>query len=150
MKNGFSYDWMPNGYRDVKVNPVVNGHLCEIQLQLGEFFTLKHGQHAVYKWARELNVATEVEPEYLLENLSGEVMEEMLRLAQRDWHGTGYCLTDLQVAAGQFDEAETGIRQVDSALIDVQLHFLVFAPVCFCVDTAVFQCASALSTVYAP
>ncbi|CAM9418900.1 unnamed protein product, partial [Ectocarpus sp. 4 AP-2014] len=52
VKNGFISDWMPSGYRDVKVNPIVNGHLCEIQLHLHGFIVLKSGQHAVYEWAR--------------------------------------------------------------------------------------------------
>ncbi|CAM9679905.1 unnamed protein product, partial [Laminaria digitata] len=50
--NGFNSDWMPSGYRDVKVNPIVNKHLCEIQLHLRAFLSLKAGQHAVYEWAR--------------------------------------------------------------------------------------------------
>ncbi|CAN0533418.1 unnamed protein product, partial [Ectocarpus sp. 12 AP-2014] len=60
VKNGFNSDWMPSGYRDVKLNPVVNEHLCEIQLHLRKFFALKGGQHAVYEWARELNVTTDM------------------------------------------------------------------------------------------
>lgn len=103
---------MPSGYRDVKVNPVVREHLCEIQLHLREFFTLKRGQHAVYDWARDLNVTTEMRPEDLFENLSGEVTEEMLRLAQENWHGTGYCLNDMQFAAGRYAQAEKGFREV--------------------------------------
>ncbi|CAM9911915.1 unnamed protein product, partial [Ectocarpus sp. 8 AP-2014] len=63
--NGFNSDWMPSGYRDVKVNPVVNEHLCEIQLHLREFFTLKGDQHAVYEWARDLKVTTMLRAENL-------------------------------------------------------------------------------------
>lgn len=103
---------MPGGYRDVKVNPVVNEHLCEIQLQLRNFFTLKTGQHAVYTWARELNVTTRMSARTLFENLSPEVTEEMVHLAGENWHGTGFCLADLQNAAGQYDLAEEGLRQV--------------------------------------
>ncbi|CAN0212696.1 unnamed protein product [Ectocarpus sp. 6 AP-2014] len=111
VKNGFNSDWMPGGYRDVKLNPVVNEHLCEIQLHLREFFALKRGQHAVYKWARELSVTTEMCGEDLLENLSQEVTKEMMLLAGENWHGTGFWLADLQLAAGQYDLAEISHRQ---------------------------------------
>lgn len=96
----------------MKVNPVVNGHLCEIQLQLREFHALKSGQHAVYEWARELNVTTEVSASDLFENLSPEVAQEMIRLARNDWHGTGYSLPDCYRAAGQYALAEEGLRKV--------------------------------------
>eukprot|EP00903_Cladosiphon_okamuranus_P012113 g11365.t2 len=109
--NGFKSDWMPSSYRDMKMNPVVNGHLCEIQLQLRRFHALKGGQHAVYEWARELNVTTEMSPEILLENLSPEVTEEMTCLAQDNWLGTEFCLPDLHFAAARYDLAEESIKQ---------------------------------------
>ncbi|CAM9444501.1 unnamed protein product [Ectocarpus fasciculatus] len=111
VKNGFNSDWMPSGYRDVKLNPVVKEHLCEIQLHLREFFALQGGQHAVYEWARELNVTIEMRGQDLFENLCPEVAKEMMRLAGQNWRGTGYCLSDLQVAAGQYDLAEMSLRQ---------------------------------------
>ncbi|CAM9467363.1 unnamed protein product, partial [Ectocarpus fasciculatus] len=101
VKNGFNSDWMPSGYRNVKLNPVVNDHLCEIQLHLREFFALKGGQHVVYEWARELRVTTEMRGEDLFINLSPEMMTEMMRLAEQNWRETGFCLPNLQVAAGQ-------------------------------------------------
>ncbi|CAB1118953.1 unnamed protein product [Ectocarpus sp. CCAP 1310/34] len=110
--NGFTSDWMPSGYRDVKVNPAVNEHVCEIQLQLRQFYELKHDQHAVYEWARELSVTAKMEAEQLFENLSGEVTEEMIRLAEGNWRGTGYCLVDLLTMAGQYAKAEEGSRKV--------------------------------------
>ncbi|CAN0418481.1 unnamed protein product [Ectocarpus sp. 12 AP-2014] len=103
---------MPSGYRDVKLNPVVNDHLCEIQLHLREFFALKGGQHVVYEWARELNVTTEMRGEDLFKSVSPEVMKEMMRLAGQNWRGTGFCLPDLQLAAGQYDLAEESHRKV--------------------------------------
>eukprot|EP00903_Cladosiphon_okamuranus_P018852 g17340.t1 len=111
VKNGFNSDWMPGGYRDVKVNPVVNQHLCEIQLQLHDFYTLKSGQHAVYTWARELRVTTGLGAEDMLENLFPEVTKEMVHLARQNWHGTGYYLANLQFAAGEYDLAEKGLKQ---------------------------------------
>ncbi|CAM9305418.1 unnamed protein product [Ectocarpus fasciculatus] len=111
VKNGFNSDWMPSGYRDVKLNPVLNEHLCEIQLHLREFFALKRGQHAVYEWARELNVTTEMRGEYLFKIQSPEVTKEMVRLAEENWRGSGYCLPDLQLAAGQYDLAEKSLQQ---------------------------------------
>lgn len=103
---------MPSGYRDVKVNAVVHEHLCEIQLQLREFVALKSDQHAVYEWARDLNVTSEMEPEDMFENISPEVVEEMMHLATEDWHGTRPCLEHLQLAAGQYAQAEKGLKQV--------------------------------------
>ncbi|CAM9774077.1 unnamed protein product, partial [Ectocarpus sp. 12 AP-2014] len=35
----------------------------------------------------------------------------MMRLAGQNWRGTGYCLPDLQLAAGQPDLAERSLRQ---------------------------------------
>lgn len=110
--NGFNNDWMPSGYRDVKVNPVVNEHLCEIQLHLGDFSVLKSDQHAVYEWARDLRVTTKMRATDLFSTLSSEVTEEMIRLARQDWCGTGYCLPELLLASGQYDQAEEGLRQV--------------------------------------
>ncbi|CAM9100048.1 unnamed protein product, partial [Laminaria digitata] len=104
--NGFDPDWMPGGYRDVKVNPIVNGHLCEIQLQLRAFFSLKDGQHAAYRWARELKVTKEIMPYHLFENLSGEVTQEMIRLAQQNWRGTKDSLPCLYIAAGDYLHAQ--------------------------------------------
>ncbi|CAM9778863.1 unnamed protein product [Ectocarpus fasciculatus] len=109
--NGFNNDWMPSGYRDVKVNPVVNDHLCEIQLHLGDFSVLKSDQHAVYEWARDLRVTTKMRATDLFSTLSSEVTEEMIRLARQDWCGTGYSLPELLLASGQYDQAEEGLRQ---------------------------------------
>ncbi|CAM9623319.1 unnamed protein product, partial [Laminaria digitata] len=123
VKNGFNSDWMPGGYRDVKVNPVVNQHLCEIQLQLRDFFALKSGQHAVYTWARELNVKQEMRAENLFEKLSPEGREEMVNLARQNWQGRGLWLADLQLAAGQHNLAEKGFRQNLSEAEDVLRGF---------------------------
>lgn len=103
---------MPSGYRDVKANPVVNEHLCEIQLHLGDFSVLKSDQHAVYKWARDLKVTSKMRATDLFSTLSREVTEEMIRLARQDWCGTGYCLPELLLASGQYHKAEEGLRQV--------------------------------------
>lgn len=112
VRNGFNSDWMPSGYRDVKVSPVVNEHLCEIQLHLRDFYSLKDGQHEVYRWARELNVTTELSASYLLKNMSSEVMAEMICLARHNWRGTEDTLPYLQKAAGNFREAEEGFSKV--------------------------------------
>lgn len=106
VSNGFNSDWMPSGYRDVKVNPVVNEHLCEIQLQLSAFYSLKAGQHAVYEWARELIVTTEMEAEHLFQNLSREVTKEMIHLAQQNWGYTTHTLPLLHLAAGDYLQAQ--------------------------------------------
>lgn len=112
VRNGFNSDWMPSGYRDVKLSPVVNEHLCEIQLHLSDFYSLKDGQHEVYEWARELKVTTELSASYLLQNLSSEVMAEMIRLSQRNWRGTADILPSLHKAAGNFLQAQEGFSEV--------------------------------------
>ncbi|CAN0327025.1 unnamed protein product, partial [Ectocarpus sp. 8 AP-2014] len=109
--NGFISDWMPSGYRDVKLNAVVNGHLCEIQLHLREFHDLKRHQHVVYEWARDLNVTKAMVADQLFENLSLEVMDEMIRLAKGNWHETGFLLPRLQLSAGRYAQAEEGHRK---------------------------------------
>lgn len=111
--NGFISDWMPSGYRDVKLNAVVDGHLCEIQLHLREFHDLKRHQHVVYEWARDLNVTKAMVADQLFENLSCEVMDEMIRLAEEgNWHETGFLLPRLQLSAGRYAQAEEGHRKV--------------------------------------
>lgn len=112
VSNGFNSDWTPSGYRDVKVNPIVNQHLCEIQLHLRNFHGLKSGQHVVYEWARELHVTTEINAEDLFKNVSGKITEEMIRLAAHNWHGTRGRLLYLQLHAGQHKQAATGFRKV--------------------------------------
>lgn len=110
--NGFKYDWMPSGYRDVKINSIVEGHLCEVQLHLHAFHQLKDGQHEVYEWARDLNVTTEMRPEDLFKNMSHDLITEMIGMAQDNWHDTASVLPFLQVAAGQYVEAEENFTQV--------------------------------------
>lgn len=110
--NGFKSDWRPSGYRDVKLNPVVAEHLCEIQLQLRSFFKFKANQHKAYEWARELKVTKKMKPEDLLKNLSPEVMEAMIRLARGGWWRIRSVVPHLQIIAGQFNQAEELFRQV--------------------------------------
>lgn len=112
VSNGFNSDWMPSGYRDVKVNLIVNEHLCEIQLHLGSFFSLKSGQHAVYEWARELNVTRRILPDHFWKNLSSEVTNEMIRLAETNWSHTEFYLPDLHLAAGNYPQAQEGYEKV--------------------------------------
>lgn len=112
VKNGFVPDWMPGGYRDVKVNPVLNDHLCEIQLHLSKFVEETDGQHDVYEWARKLKVTQEMRPTHFFKNLSPEVTKEMVLLARNNWLGSGPWLLALQFDAGQFNLVEEPIRQV--------------------------------------
>lgn len=112
VRNGFDSDWRPSGYRDVKVNPVVNGHLCEVQLQLKNFNALKAGQHVVYEWARDLRVTTEIEPEHLVKNVSPAVTQEMIRLASCNWRGTRGFLANLLDGAGQYVQGEEILKEV--------------------------------------
>lgn len=128
--NGFSSDWMPSGYRDVKVNPVVNGHLCEIQLHLRDFFELKDGQHKVYQWARELPVTTEPDPRYLFDDLSGQVLEEMMKLSEANWAATEDVLPSLQMYTGKYLEAEEAFRKVEADCLRLALTLTPSECVC--------------------
>lgn len=112
VKNGFNSSWMPSGYRDVKLNAAVNGHLCEIQLHLQSFYELKSGQHKVYEWARDLKVCAEIDANHLFKNLSPEITDDMIRLAEEDWYGTGFCLPELLAAGGKYLQAEELQRKV--------------------------------------
>ncbi|CAM9252072.1 unnamed protein product [Ectocarpus sp. 8 AP-2014] len=111
VRNGFNSGWKPSGYRDVKVNTVVSGHLCEIQLHLGSFFKLKDGQHEVYEWARELKVSTEMDADHLFKMWSPGITEEMVRLAQQNWRRTRFYLPDLLADAAQYVQAEEGYKE---------------------------------------
>ncbi|CAM9531494.1 unnamed protein product [Ectocarpus fasciculatus] len=111
VRNGFNSGWKPSGYRDVKVNTVVSGHLCEIQLHLRSFFELKDGQHEVYEWARELKVSTEMDADHLFKMWSPGITEEMIRLAQQDWRRTRFYLPDLLADAGQYVQAQEGYKE---------------------------------------
>ncbi|CAB1120838.1 unnamed protein product [Ectocarpus sp. CCAP 1310/34] len=118
VKNGFDPDWMPGGYRDVKVNPVLNDHLCEIQLHLSKFVEETHGQHDVYEWSRKLKVTQEMLPTHFFKNLSPEVTEEMVLLARSNWLGSRRWLLALQLDAGQFNLVEEPTRQALSMAED--------------------------------
>ncbi|CAM9503560.1 unnamed protein product [Ectocarpus fasciculatus] len=111
VKNSFIADWSPGGYRDVKVSVMVDEHICEIQLHLSDFFSLKAGQHTVYKWARDLDVTAEIQPGHLFATLSGEVLLEMVNLASGDWNGTGHALPHLYLTAGLYRDAEAIFRK---------------------------------------
>lgn len=111
---------MPGGYRDVKVNAIVKEHLCEIQLHLRDFFTLKGDQHAVYEWARDLNVTVQMYPGDLFDSQSAEVTKEMMRLAGQNWRGTLPCLPEIQLAAGEYAEAEKSFRQVVVVVVPLE------------------------------
>lgn len=112
VSNGFNSDWKPSGYRDVKVNTVVSGHLCEIQLHLRSFYKLKDGQHEVYEWARELKVSTEMDADHLFKMWSPGISEKMVCLAQRNWRRTRFYLPDILADAAQYVQAEEGYKEV--------------------------------------
>ena len=49
-----------SGYRDVNMNLEFKGHICELQLQLREFYELKSDAHSVYNVVRSLGVDGEL------------------------------------------------------------------------------------------
>lgn len=112
VRNSFGSDYMPSGYRDVKVNAVIEGHVCEIQLQLRAFYDLKDGQHKVYEWARELNVTKEMRADDLFKTLSKDVTDKMITLAKEDWEQTRASLPFLITAAGDYEGAHNMLTEV--------------------------------------
>ncbi|CAM9206684.1 unnamed protein product, partial [Sphacelaria rigidula] len=72
VRNGFVHNYRRGGYRDVKVFVNLRQHVCEIQLHLASFFSLKDDQHVVYEWARRLNVTVEMKAENLFQNMGPE------------------------------------------------------------------------------
>ena len=112
VRNGFARDYMPSGYRDVNVNVVVEGHVCEVQLHLRPFFWVKAGQHEVYEWARVLNVTIEMRPDDLFKNVSREVTEAMIDLAKKNWFGLRFITHQLLGRAGRYAEGREVLEEV--------------------------------------
>eukprot|EP00903_Cladosiphon_okamuranus_P016134 g14889.t1 len=76
--------------------------------------------------AARCSAAAHMSAEFLFENLSPEVVEEMVHLARQNWHGTEgywYCLADFQRAAGQYDLAAKGLEQI---LLEAEDRLRVF------------------------
>lgn len=91
---------------------IVEEHICEVQLHLRSFYSLKDGQHEVYKWSRTLNVTADMTPEHLLKNMEPAVLQLMTRLAREDWFSTKFTLHSLLVASGDYKEAQELLLQV--------------------------------------
>jgi hypothetical protein len=56
VKNQFENHLRKGGYKDIKLNVSINGHICEMQLHLRQFWKLRTGQHDVYEKMRVLPV----------------------------------------------------------------------------------------------
>ncbi|CAN0439393.1 unnamed protein product, partial [Scytosiphon promiscuus] len=81
VSNGFVRNYEKNGYRDVKVNVIAAGHICEIQLHLRPFYSLKYGLHEVYEWSRTLGVTVDMRAQHLFKDLEPGTLELMTRLS---------------------------------------------------------------------
>ena len=112
VRNGFARDYMPGGYRDVNVNVVVEGHVCEVQLHLRPFYRVKADHQEVYEWARALNVTFEMRPDDLFKNVSREVTEAMIDLAKKNWFGLRFITHQLLVRAGRYAEGREVLEEV--------------------------------------
>ena len=91
---------------------IVAGHICEIQLHLRSFYSLKGGQHEVYNWSRTLNVTAGMKPEDLFKNLEPGTLKLMIRLARENWCSTGSALSHLLHESGDYEETRNLLRQV--------------------------------------
>lgn len=112
VSNGFIRNYSVNGYRDVKVNVIAAGHLCEIQLHLRTFYSLKDGQHEVYEWSRTLDITADMEPMHLFKNFESGTLQLMTQLSRENWCSTGLFLAPLLVESGQYEEARALLREV--------------------------------------
>lgn len=113
VRNGFVHDYRRNGYRDVKVFVTLEDHICEIQLHLRSFHSLKDGQHTVYEWSRTLSVTEEMHPHDLFKNVGPDIFKRMLLLAQNDWNSTAGAVPELLLATGRHNDARTATLQVN-------------------------------------
>ncbi|CAM9423054.1 unnamed protein product [Sphacelaria rigidula] len=111
VRNGFVHNYRRGGYRDVKVFVSLRQHVCEIQLHLASFFSLKDEQHVVYEWARRLNVTVEMKAENLFQNMGPKILDQMVELARGNWQSTGDALPFLRHARGDYAEAEQLFRE---------------------------------------
>lgn len=112
VRNGFVHNYRRSGYRDVKLCITLENHICEIQLHISSFYSLKDYQHVVYEWSRGLNVAVEIKAENLFQKLGPGTLAQMIDLAQDNWQSTGDALYFLRRAAGEYGESERLLRQV--------------------------------------
>lgn len=110
--NGFRPDYMPNGYRDIKLNVALGGHICEIQMHIKAFRDLTPGQHEVYEWARKLNVTVGMDATDLIHDMSPETKRAMVVLARANWCGTNAILPFLLADSMEWDEARSELTEV--------------------------------------
>jgi tetratricopeptide (TPR) repeat protein len=84
VKDGFIDSLTSGGYRDIKLNLSINNHICEVQLHLKGFYTLKEGGgHDLYNKIREFRIQGALEATDLLRNPSAffyECLDTVLRL----------------------------------------------------------------------
>lgn len=113
--NGFGSDYMPSGYRDIKLNVVVEEHICEMQLHLRSFYELKPGQHKVYEWARDLNVTVGISHRDLVKDLSPEIMQDMIDVVREVWGQRSELLLILLSDSGKWREARSMLNEVRRA-----------------------------------
>lgn len=119
VSNGFIHNYGRNGYRDVKMNVILVGHICEIQLHLRSFYGLMHGQHEVYEWSRTLMVTAEMRAEHLFKDMEAGTLTLMTQLATENWHSTGVALVPLLYTAGEYETAQTLQTQVSTKTSDM-------------------------------
>lgn len=112
VRNGFLAHYGSNGYRDVKLDVLLENHACEVQLHFPSFYDLRDGQHKVYEWSRRLNVTVEMRPDHLFKDTSKAILARMISLARGDWCSTRETLPALLHAAGEYDQSAELLRRV--------------------------------------
>lgn len=113
VSNGFIHDYGRNGYRDVKMYVILEEHVCEIQLHLRSFYSVKKGQHEVYRWSRTLNVTADMEADQLFKDMEPGSLALMTQLATENWCSTGRALAPLLHVSGRYADARDLLLQVN-------------------------------------
>jgi hypothetical protein len=71
------------GYKDIKLNVSINGHVCEMQLHLRQFWKLRKGQHDVYEKMRVLPVPNSLNFSDQIIDRSPSITEAMEAILRR-------------------------------------------------------------------
>jgi hypothetical protein len=78
VKNGFTDSLTAGGYRDIKLNVEVDGHVCEIQLHLKQFYSLKNEKgHDLYNKIRTFKIEGALDASDLIVGMPHEFLESL-------------------------------------------------------------------------
>jgi tetratricopeptide (TPR) repeat protein len=109
VKNGFTDSLTTGGYRDIKLNVAFDGHVCEIQIHLKKFFSLKNQRgHDLYDKIRVLKVAGALNAADFIVGLPPDFLESL------------DCILQMEYASAKMKEAsklKTALSQKELDLV---------------------------------